>query len=163
MSRLDSMIRRLSAQRDILNHVADDLGLPETGDILEIGLGNGRTYSHLRERFPDRRAIAFDRADRAHKSSSPAPEDFVEGEIEYTARAFVGLEASLVHADIGQGYPERDAITLRWLPGLVADLLAPGGIAVSGLPLADRRLGPLPLPAGIAPDRYFLYRRSGPA
>ena len=163
MSRLDSMIRRLSAQRDILNHVADDLGLPATGDILEIGLGNGRTYSHLRERFPDRRAIAFDRADRSHKSSSPDPADFVEGEIEDTAQAFVGLEAALVHADIGTGYADQDAVTLRWLPGLVARLLAPGGIAVSGLPLEDARLLDLPLPAGIAPDRYFLYRRDSSA
>ena len=54
MSRLDSFIRRLSAQRDILNHVHGDLDLPAEGPIMEIGLGNGRTFNHLRELFPDR-------------------------------------------------------------------------------------------------------------
>ena len=159
MSRLDSMIRRLIAQRDILNHVAGDLTLPSDGPILEVGLGNGRTYSHLRDLFPDRRIIAFDRALNAHASSVPADGDLVLGEIAETAPAFAGLGTALVHADIGTGYPDKDAVTLTWLPALAADLLRPGGIAVSGLPLADPRLLPLPLPDGIAPDRYFLYRR----
>ena len=52
MSRLDSFIRRMTAQRDILNQIATQSLLPESGDVLELGLGNGRTYSHLREVFP---------------------------------------------------------------------------------------------------------------
>ncbi len=160
MSRLDSFIRRLTAQRDILNHVATDLPVPASGDVLEIGLGNGRTYSHLRELFAGRRIIAFDRALAAHKSSQPAPGDFVQGEIDQTARAFAGGNAAVVHADIGTGYPDQDALTLAWLPGLTADLLGPGGIALSGLPLDHPHLTPLPLPQGIDPDRYFLYRKS---
>ena len=39
MSRLDSFIRRMTAQRDILNQVAEQSLLPESGDILELGLG----------------------------------------------------------------------------------------------------------------------------
>ena len=31
------------------------------GPVIELGLGNGRTYDHLRERLPGRRIIAFDR------------------------------------------------------------------------------------------------------
>lgn len=155
MSRLDSFIRRMSAQRDVLNHVAT-LPLPP-GGILEIGLGNGRTYSHLREKFPGRRITAFDRAMLAHGSS--VPDDFVPGEIRITAQAHLGKDAALVHADIGQGYADRDAVTLAWLPDLVAGLLAPGGIAASGLPLDHTDLVPLPLPAGVEPGRYFLYRR----
>ena len=42
MSRLDSFIRRMSAQRDCLNHVADLLADVE-GPVMELGLGNGRT------------------------------------------------------------------------------------------------------------------------
>ena len=159
MSRLDSVIRRLVAQRDILNCVATDLGVPETGAILEIGLGNGRTYSHLRELFPRRRIIAFDRAMAAHKSSVPEAEDLVLGEIAETLQAFAGQGAALAHADIGTAYDEIDAATVVWLAPLMADVLAEGGIAVSGLPLEDTRLQPLPVPEGIATDRYFLYRR----
>ena len=159
MSRLDSFIRRMTAQRDILNHLARDLRLPTSGVVLEIGLGNGRTYSHLSELFPDRRIIALDRALAAHGSCIPAPDDLVLGEISLTAQGFVGQGAALVHADIGTGYPDRDAQTLTWLPGLAADLLGPGGIAASGLPLAHPTLLPLPLPAGVDVERYFIYRK----
>lgn len=158
MSRLDSFIRRLVAQRDTLNHIAQDLTLPDKGAVLEIGLGNGRTFSHLREVFPDRRIIAFDRALAAHMASTPDPRDLVLGEIAETAEAFAG-QAALVHADIGTGYPERDAKTLVWLPGLVARLVVPGGIALSGLPLEAEGLEPLPLPPDVEPGRLFLYRR----
>ena len=47
MSRLDSMRRRLTAQIDGLNWAAGQIAdLP--GDVLELGLGNWRTYDHLR-------------------------------------------------------------------------------------------------------------------
>lgn len=160
MSRLDSFIRRLVAQRDILNHVAKDLPLPEDGAVLELGLGNGRTFNHLREIFPGRRIIAFDRALGAHASSIPGEGNLILGEIRETAAAFAGTGAALVHVDIGTGYEDKDAITLTWLPQLVAALLAPGGVAISGLPLDQPGLVPLPLPPGVPEDRYFLYRRS---
>lgn len=157
MSRLDSFIRRMTAQRDLLNLAARNPDLPE-GMVLEVGLGNGRTYSHLRELFPNRRIVAFDRALRAHSGSTPAPEDLILGEIEQTAQAFVGQGAALVHADIGSGHDDLDALTLRWLPGLVAGMLAPGGVAVSGLPLEASDLIPLPHP--VDQGRYFLYRKA---
>lgn len=159
MSRLDSFIRRLTAQRDILNQVAQDLTLPEEGAVLEVGLGNGRTYSHLCALFPNRRIIAFDRTLNAHTSSVPDDDDLILGEISETGRAFAGQGAALVHADIATAYPEVDAETLTWLPGLAADLLARGGVCVSGLPLEDPRLEQRPIPDGIASDRYFLYVR----
>lgn len=158
MSRLDSFINRMSAQRDLLNHVRDHLALPD-GIVLEVGLGNGRTYSHLRENFPNRRIVAFDRKLASHASATPDAKDFVEGEINETARAFIGAEAALVHADIGTGYDDKDALTLRWLPQLVVDILAHGGIAVSGLPLIHADLEELPRLPSIAEGRYFYYRR----
>lgn len=159
MSRLESFIRRMSAQRDVIDHVAQALPLPEDGAILEIGLGNGRTFDHLREKFPGRRIVAFDRALGAHASSTPPPGDLVLGEIVETARAFAGTDAALVHADIGTGYDDRDAITLTWLPDIVARALGAGGIAISGLPLDHAALEPLALPATVDSKRYFLYRR----
>lgn len=159
MSRLDSFINRMSAQRDLLNHVRDNLQLPAEGPVLEVGLGNGRTYSHLRENFSNRRVIAFDRKLASHASATPAPADFVEGEIRETGQAFMQGKAALVHADIGTGYDDMDAITLTWLPDMVAGMLASGGIAVSGLPLTHPQLEALPQIPGIAADRYFHYRR----
>jgi hypothetical protein len=158
MSRLDSFIRRMTAQRDCLNHVAQLLVHVE-GPVIELGLGNGRTYDHLREHMPGRRIVAFDRAFAAHLPSAPPCEDVVLGEIAETAQAFAGIGAALVHADIGTGYADKDAQTLAWLPGLAARLLRSGGIAASGLPLAHEDLTPLPLPRGVNKDRYFLYRR----
>ncbi|MGV1907652.1 class I SAM-dependent methyltransferase [Agrobacterium cavarae] len=159
MSRLDSFIRRLSAQRDILNHVHDDLDLPAEGPIMEIGLGNGRTFNHLRELFPDRRIVAFDRAMGAHASSVPEEGNLVLGEIDQTAKDWVGIGAALVHADIGTGYDEKDAVTLTWLPQIVSGMLAKGGIAISGLPLKEASLDPLSVPDTVPADRYFLYRK----
>ena len=60
MSRLDSFIRRVTAQRTVLDHVC---GLVEAleGPVLELGLGNGRTYDHLRALFPGRDIYVFER------------------------------------------------------------------------------------------------------
>jgi S-adenosyl-L-methionine methyltransferase len=159
MSRLDTFIQRMTAQRDMLNDLAARGALAD-GPILELGLGNGRTYSHLRECFPERRIIVFDRAMGAHKTSAPPERDLVLGEIRDTARGFAGIGAALVHTDIGTGYPERDALTLQWLPQLASDLLAPGGFAASDLPLDHPLLEPLPPPPTVTPGRYFLYRRT---
>ncbi|SON53736.1 S-adenosyl-L-methionine methyltransferase [Hartmannibacter diazotrophicus] len=159
MSRLDSVIRRLTAQRDILDSLAEALkGVP--GPILELGLGNGRTYDHLRELFPGRRIIAFDRHAHSFAQSTPDPEDMVLGEIRETIRAFVGSDAAMAHADIGTGHDDLDAETLTWLPDAMAGVLRPGGLAVSGLPLPHSLLVELPVPAGIPDGRYFLYRRA---
>jgi len=158
MSRLDSFIRRLTAQRDILNSIVDLVGALE-GPVIEFGLGNGRTYDHLREKFTGRRIIAFDREVRSYSSSTPPAADMVTGDIRGTGQAFIGIGAALAHADIGTGHDEIDAITLTWLPQLMAGVLRQGGIAVSGLPLDRPELEPLPLPDGIKSGRYFLYRR----
>ena len=158
MSRLDSFIRRVSAQRDVLNHVCDLVAMRE-GPVLELGLGNGRTYDHLRERLPGRRIVAFDRALGAHASSRPPEQDLVLGEIRATAQAFKGIGAALVHADIETAYADVDAETARWLAVLMPSLLAPGGLAASGLALPNSQLEPLSLPEGVPAERYFLYRR----
>ncbi|WP_137129150.1 class I SAM-dependent methyltransferase [Rhizobium sp. FY34] len=159
MSRLDSFINRMSAQRDLINHVRGLVDLPAEGVVFEIGLGNGRTYSHLRECFDGRRIIAFDRKLAAHASATPAPEDFVEGEINQTGQAFLGWNSALVHADIGTGYDDKDAVTLTWLPQMVAGMLQSGGYAVSGLPLAHPELEEQPQLPTIQPGRYFHYRK----
>ena len=57
MSRLDSFIRRMQAQRDCLDMLAGLIGaIP--GPVIELGLGDGRTYDHLRGIFPGRAIFA---------------------------------------------------------------------------------------------------------
>jgi hypothetical protein len=158
MSRLDSFIRRLGAQRNVLNAVAQRIAAID-GPVLELGLGNGRTYDHLRELMPARRIIAFDRVCAAHRLSMPAPQDLVLGEIRETAPRLAGIAAALLHADIGTGYEDQDLLTLSWLPELAARLVKPGGIVASGLPLVHPLLAPEPLPHAVRKERYFIYRR----
>ncbi len=148
----------MTAQREILNHLSGQLN-ELGGPVLELGLGNGRTFDHLRECFPERKIIVFDRAVGSHKTSTPDPENMVVGEIRDTAQKFIGVNAALVHVDIGTGYDEKDAMTLTWLPQLMAGLVAPHGFAVSGLELQHPQLEPLPLPPTVEKGRYFLYRR----
>jgi hypothetical protein len=159
MSRLDSFIRRVTAQRDLLDHVVTLIdGLD--GPVVELGLGNGRTYHHLCEKLPGRRIIAFDRALVAHASSVPPQEDLVLGDIAETAQTYRGIGAALVHADIETAYEEIDCETARWLALLAPDLARPGGIVASGLDLDNPALARLPVPASVPQDRYFLYRRA---
>ena len=83
MSRLDSFINRVTAQRACLNWVAPLLaGRP--GPILELGLGNGRTYSHLRQLFPDRQIWVFERDVAAHPDSIPPAELLLLGDFRET-------------------------------------------------------------------------------
>ena len=79
MSRLDSMLRRLTAQRDGLNWAAAAIAEVE-GDVLDLGLGNGRTYDHLREALPNRRVWVIDRVLQCHPSCVPPEENFLQGE-----------------------------------------------------------------------------------
>ncbi|MCV9961605.1 class I SAM-dependent methyltransferase [Pararhizobium sp. BT-229] len=159
MSRLDSFISRMHSQRAVLNHIKDQSMIGPDGVILEIGLGNGRTYDHIRELFPDNRIIVFDRAVGSHPDSTPPEADLILGDIKETIRRFDGKNIAFAHADIGTAYPEKDAKTLTWLPQSVAAALRSGGIAASGLPLDHPELEPLPLPAGAEPGRTYFYRK----
>ena len=157
MSRLDSMLRRLSAQRDALNWAAaQTAGQP--GDALDLGLGNGRTYDHLREILPQRRIWVIDRALNCHPSCIPPAEDFLEGEAEpMLARlAEQGAQIVLAHYDFGFGVKDQDVAEAARLSPHLARVMAPGGLIVSGQPLAG--FTPLTGPDSIAPDRYLFYR-----
>ena len=65
MSRLDSAIRRLQAQRACLDLAIERISELD-GPILELGLGNGRTFDHLREHTAGRQIYVFDRRIAAH-------------------------------------------------------------------------------------------------
>lgn len=161
MSRLDSFIRRVSAQRDCLNMVAAMIA--ETpGPVLELGLGNGRTYDHLRSVLPERDIFVFDRRVAAHPDCIPDDDHMVIGDIFETlpaARERTGGPAALVHTDIGTGDAEGNASIAAFLGRHLPDLVVPGGIIVSDQDLAPAGWERLSLPEGVQPDRYFIYRR----
>ena len=160
MSRLDSFIRRLQAQRACLDHAVELIrDLP--GPVLELGLGNGRTYDHLRERLPQRAIYAFDRQVAAHPDCIPPAPFLIVGEARATLprlRARIGPTAALIHADLGSGDVEATRRQAVELAPLIDALLQPGGIVVSDQALEAPRLQALQLPAGVKPGRYFLYR-----
>ncbi len=160
MSRLDSFIRRMQAQRDCLNHLAAPVR-ELTGPILEVGLGNGRTYDHLREMFPGRAIHVFERAVRAHPDCVPPEEFLFLGDVRESipvARAKLGPGAALIHSDLGTGDQAANTELGRWLGPALDTLLAPGGYVVANQKLDVARWVRLPDPPGVPADRYFLYR-----
>ncbi len=161
MSRLDSFIRRLEAQRACLDAAID--GVRQlSGLVVELGLGNGRTFDHLRTRLPDRRVIVFERDPQPHPDCWPAAADLIVGELDETlhrAAAEWPRAVALAHSDIGTGDAARNRRVAAMLGRMLPPLVAAGGIVVSDQRLVDDRLVPLPPPMGVALDRYFLYRR----
>ena len=160
MSRLDSFIRRLEAQRRCLEYA---VGLVEglEGPVFELGLGNGRTFDHLREICPNREIFVFERRVQANPDSTPAADHLFEGPIAETLPAAIerfGRSVPLVHADLGSGRPEVDRETSRLLAGHLPDLMRPGGIVLSDQDLPWAAAARVGLPAGVAPGRYFIYR-----
>lgn len=157
MSRLDSMLRRLTAQRDGLNWAASQIAALD-GDVLDMGLGNGRTYDHLREILPDRRIWVMDRVLQCHPSCTPSEQDFLQGEAEPMLERLAqgGPRIALAHYDFGMGIKENDVAEAARLSPLIARVMKPGGLLISGQPLVG--FEQISGPDTIAPDRYLFYR-----
>ena len=162
MSRLDSAIRRLVAQRACLELAGEILdGVP--GHVLELGLGNGRTYDHLRERFPDREIFVFEMNVSAHPSCIPDDAHLFIGDVldrlPAVTERFRGSVA-LVHADIGSGVAERNRRLAARISPLLPPLLAPGGLVITDQRMTLPGATSVDLPAGVAPGRYHIVRNN---
>jgi hypothetical protein len=166
MSRLDSFIARMQAQRDCLNFLkpaVDALG----GPILEVGLGNGRTYDHLRELFqgpnvPWRDIYVCERQVAAHPDCIPPADRLLLGDLRDTlplARGLMEGKVALAHLDVGTGEAAANKALAAELLSLVVPLLRPGGIMASDPVMDCPELQPLTLPDGVPEGRYHLYRR----
>lgn len=164
MSRLDSVIRRLRAQRACLER-AVELIRQVPGPVLELGLGAGRTFDHLRELCPERRIFVFEREVAAHPDCVPDAAHLLLGDIHETlpaaARRFAGTVA-LIHSDIGTGDERLNGRLARFVSSHVAGLLCPGGVVVSDQTLANPGLRALPLPPDVRPGRYFMFQAPTP-
>ncbi|MBO0736951.1 MAG: hypothetical protein J2P48_10340 [Alphaproteobacteria bacterium] len=161
MSRLDSFIRRLEAQRACLNHAASLIrGLD--GEVLELGLGNGRTYDHLRELLADRTIWVCERRVAAHPDCVPPAELLLLGDMRQTlpnARSRLADRVALAHLDPATGDTVAGKALAAELGPLIVPLLRPHGVVVSEPALVTDGLAPLALPEGVEPGRYNLYRR----
>ena len=70
LSRLDLFIDRMVSQRACLDFaIADTVAM--TGPVFELGLGNGRTYHHMRRYVEGRDIYVFERAVGSHPDNEP--------------------------------------------------------------------------------------------
>ena len=132
-SRLDLFIDRMVSQRACLEHaIAQTAGL--SGPVYELGLGNGRTYHHLRQHVQGREIYVFERAVASHPDSTPPEAQLILGDIRETLPATLerfGATASLVHADLGGHNREKNDRFARLISPLIEPHLAQGGLMVS--------------------------------
>ena len=163
MSRLDSFIRRLEAQRACLNRAAE-LVREIDGFVLELGLGNGRTYDHLRELFQGRDIYVCERRVAAHPDCIPPDDRLLLGDLRETlpaARGWLTGKVAFAHLDAGTGDAAANKALAAELMPLVVPLLCAGGVLASDPVMDHPDLTSLPLPEGVATGRYHLYRREG--
>ncbi|MBM85949.1 MAG: hypothetical protein CMM47_08000 [Rhodospirillaceae bacterium] len=164
MSRLDSAIRRLTAQKIALAWAKNQvLGRP--GPVLELGLGNGRTYDHLREILGATREIfVFEREIRAHPDCVPDDDHLFLGDFTDTlprALACLGSTALIAHLDIGTGDKRRSTNLANRIRADVEALLGPGAVAVSDQKVGSWENRRAVLPDGIPEGRIHLYQFTG--
>lgn len=161
MTRLDSAIRRLTAQRDLLNWATQTIS--PSGLVLELGLGNGRTYDHLRDRLPGRDIYVFERSPAAHPDCYPPEGHLIVGDLFDTLPPFIEHygegSAALIHIDIGSGDKEANrSLALRLSPLLEA-LLQPEGLLLGDRAFDMPSCRDITSQTGVPEGRYFVYRR----
>jgi hypothetical protein len=160
MSRLHSFIHRVQAQRACLDAAADMIrAIP--GIALELGLGNGRTYDHLREILPGREIFVFDREIAAHPDCRPDVDHAFLGDFRETlprAARQLGRHVALIHGDIGSGNKEATAALARAVAPLLPPFLLPGALIVSDQRLEVPGAVPVDLPEDLPAGRYHMLR-----
>jgi len=161
MSRLESFIRRMDAQRRLLNDAMADVA-DTPGVVLELGLGNGRTYDHIRENMPGRDIYVFEREVRAHPDCIPPDSHLYLGHvIDQLKRAVedMGRCAILVHSDVGNGdEPASIDFGRTILAPALKPLLLPGARIISDQPVPVEGSTKLPLPSDMHHERAYCYR-----
>jgi hypothetical protein len=161
LSRLDMTLFRLQSQKACLTCLFDEIrGMP--GVVVELGLGHGRTFDHLRRHLPDREIFVFDRSNDAYVDCQPDASFLFLGEIEQTLPALndrLSGRTILANSDIGCFDQELNRKSAAMMSQLLAPMMAPGGFIMSDLQLEIADYDTLTLPDGALDGRYFLYRR----
>jgi hypothetical protein len=151
---------RLRAQGDCLDRAAELVDGRE-GAVLELGLGNGRTFDHMRMLMPERAIYVFDRKIAAHPDCIPPEEFQFLGEMTETlprAASRLGAVSILVHADIGSGDEEATRRNAAAIGPLLVPLMLPGAVIVCDQQLGEPDLEPIDTPESVPEGRYHMYR-----
>jgi hypothetical protein len=161
------MAARLLAQRGYLGEAVRLIAnIP--GPVFEIGLGKGRTYSHLRAALPDREIYCFDRELHAPAEETPPVTHLFLGEFHDTvpqAAARLGVPIALAHCDFGTRHRSVDQEVGDFLAGVLPAIMAAGAVVASDRALSARRLEPVGMAGdsamcGLPAWPYHLYRVS---
>jgi hypothetical protein len=164
MSRLDSFIRRMEAQRELLGDAMADIA-DKDGVVLELGLGNGRTYDHMREHMPGRDIFVFEREVRAHPDCIPPDHLLYLGHVIERLADFtrdIGRRVILIHSDIGNGDEPASIDFGRTILGpALAPVMLPGCRVISDQPLGIPGATELQKPPHMDPERAYIYRMEG--
>ncbi|MEH6579473.1 MAG: class I SAM-dependent methyltransferase [Amphritea sp.] len=158
MTRLDSVIRRLQAQRACLDWAAGQVA-DQPGVVFELGLGNGRTFDHLRTRLARHEIFVFDRQIAAHPDCIPDQRHLYLGNIQETLPLAVGEHPSgcvLVHCDIGTGVAAEDSVITAFISQALIPALAPGALIISDQRLELEGSEAVTLPPSVTENRYFI-------
>ena len=126
----------------------------QRGVVLEFGLGNGRTFDHMRKLLPQRDIAA-------HPDCIPHPAfQFIGDFRDYIPRAIeqLGRSAALAHLDIGTGQKNTSLALASKIAPCIEKLLCGNAIVVSEQEVERWRSYKLQLPAGISENRIHLYR-----
>ncbi|MCV6585954.1 MAG: class I SAM-dependent methyltransferase [Marinibacterium sp.] len=161
MTRLDLFIARMVSQRACLDFAMAETAAM-TGPAFELGLGNGRTYHHMRENMAGRDIYVFERAVASHPDSTPPEDRVILGDVMDTLPAALkrfGPVARLVHADLGGHNAAKNDTFARTVSPLIEPLLAPGGLMVSSDRMYFDGLTECALPDGAIEGRCFIYRK----
>ena len=160
MSRLDEFILRMQAQRACIDEVAL-LMLDHPGPVLEVGLGNGRTYDHLRLKFPQRAVYVFDREVAAHPDCIPPAELLRLGDFRTSIPAYAREKhrpAIFIHADVGSSNRAASTRLAVELAPSWHDILASGACLACDQLIEHEGFERLPLPGGVVTSQYHFYR-----
>lgn len=157
------MLARLATQKHCLEYACAEL--QETrGVILELGLGKGRTFDHLRKLFPDWPIYVFDLQLHAPPDCVPAAGFLRLGDFRETLAdpALNALDIRLVHADVGSEDLGGDARMMGELAPLIDRLLPVGALVLTDREMLIARWRSVPLPEAAHGWRYFIYRVGEP-
>lgn len=134
-SYLDETIALVRTQIAILDAATKAVEAIE-GPAIDVGLGNGRTYSHLRECMPQRDIYTFDTELKAATASVPPADHLILGDIRETMPFVLKRmqkRAVLLHCDISTGDPTANLARESWLSSCLAEVAAGGALVISRL------------------------------
>ena len=161
MSRLEDFANRFLTQLAALDRAVELIG-PAEGIVVELGLGKGRSFDHLRERLPGRRIYVFDRELSCEPELAPPSEFRVFGEITTTLPVFCRQysgQAVLVHSDIGTGDRARDMPLVELVAEHLDHLLKRGAVVASDRPMENAPWISLPELREMERFPYYMYRK----